>query len=39
MNIAIGSDHAGFLYKREIIAHLTAAGHQVHDFGTDARRW
>jgi ribose 5-phosphate isomerase B len=34
MNIAIGSDHAGFEYKeklREFLAHL---GHKVKDFGT-----
>ena len=36
MNIAIGSDHAGFRYKQEIIAHLKNAGHQVADFGTDS---
>lgn len=36
MNIAIGSDHAGFRYKQEIIAHLQAAGHEVTDFGTDS---
>ena len=36
MNIAIGSDHAGFRYKQEIIAHLQAAGHVVTDFGTDS---
>jgi ribose 5-phosphate isomerase B len=36
MKIAIGSDHAGFRYKQEIIAHLRAAGHQVADFGTDS---
>lgn len=34
MNIAIGSDHAGFRYKELIRAHLTAGGHQVTDFGT-----
>jgi ribose 5-phosphate isomerase B len=34
MNIAIGSDHAGFRYKELIKAHLAAAGHQVKDFGT-----
>jgi len=34
MNIAIGSDHAGFHYKQEIIAHLRQAGHEVADFGT-----
>jgi ribose 5-phosphate isomerase B len=36
MRIAIGSDHAGFPYKQEIIAHLLAAGHEVTDFGTDS---
>lgn len=36
MKIAIGSDHAGFRYKQEILAHLAAAGHQVTDFGTDS---
>lgn len=34
MKIAIGSDHAGFHYKQEIIAHLRKAGHDVTDFGT-----
>jgi len=36
MRIAIGSDHAGFRYKQEIIAHLRQAGHDVTDFGTDS---
>ena len=36
MKIAIGSDHAGFRYKQEIIAHLRKAGHEVADFGTDS---
>ena len=36
MKIAIGSDHAGFRYKQEIIAHLQNAGHNVTDFGTDS---
>jgi ribose 5-phosphate isomerase B len=36
MRIAIGSDHAGFLYKEEIKRHLTAAGHDLVDFGTDS---
>ena len=36
MNIAIGSDHAGFRYKQQIIAHLRVAGHEVTDFGTDS---
>ena len=34
MKIAIGSDHAGFRYKQEIIGHLQKAGHEVTDFGT-----
>ncbi|HAL73423.1 MAG TPA: ribose 5-phosphate isomerase B [Verrucomicrobiales bacterium] len=34
MNIAIGSDHAGYRYKQAIIAHLEKAGHSVADFGT-----
>ena len=34
MKIAIGSDHAGFLYKEAIRAHLSALGHEVKDFGT-----
>jgi ribose 5-phosphate isomerase B len=34
MKIAIGSDHAGFDYKSQIIAMLSAAGHEVRDFGT-----
>jgi ribose 5-phosphate isomerase B len=34
MRIAIGSDHAGYRYKQEIIRLLTGCGHQVQDFGT-----
>ena len=34
MKIAIGSDHAGFLYKEKIRAHLASHGHEVRDFGT-----
>lgn len=34
MNIAIGSDHAGYRYKQAIITHLEKAGHSVADFGT-----
>jgi ribose 5-phosphate isomerase B len=34
MNIAIGSDHAGFRYKEWLKAHLTGLGHQLADFGT-----
>ncbi|HVM46514.1 MAG TPA: ribose 5-phosphate isomerase B [Candidatus Acidoferrum sp.] len=34
MKIAIGSDHAGFLYKEKIRGFLEAQGHSVTDFGT-----
>ncbi len=34
LTISIGSDHAGFLYKEAIKAHLQAQGHTVLDFGT-----
>ncbi|MFZ9978208.1 MAG: ribose 5-phosphate isomerase B [Candidatus Kapaibacteriota bacterium] len=34
MNIAIGSDHAGFTRKQEILAYLQAQGHKVKDLGT-----
>lgn len=34
MRIAIGSDHAGYQYKERIKAFLSAAGHEVVDFGT-----
>jgi ribose 5-phosphate isomerase B len=33
MKIAIGSDHAGFLYKERIRQHLEQLGHTVKDFG------
>ena len=36
MRIAIGSDHAGFRYKRLLEAELAARGHEVVDFGTDS---
>lgn len=36
MRIAIGSDHAGFHYKQEIIEHLLLTGHEIADFGTDS---
>ncbi|WP_420582720.1 ribose 5-phosphate isomerase B [Reichenbachiella sp.] len=35
MKIAIGGDHAGFEYKKEIIDMLEAAGHSTQNFGTD----
>lgn len=34
MKIAIGSDHAGFLYKEKIRKYLESQGHEVKDFGT-----
>jgi ribose 5-phosphate isomerase B len=34
MNLAIGSDHAGFEYKELLKKHLEKSGHQVKDFGT-----
>jgi ribose 5-phosphate isomerase B len=34
MRIAIAADHAGFRYKTILVRHLTAAGHDVVDFGT-----
>ena len=37
MKIAIGSDHAGFLYKETIRHHLMQQGHDLLDFGTHSR--
>lgn len=34
MKIGIGSDHAGFGYKREIVKLLESLEHDVKDFGT-----
>ena len=36
MNIAIGSDHAGYTYKQRIIEQLRQGGHTVEDFGPDS---
>ena len=34
MKIAIGSDHAGFLAKKEVIKFLKESGYEVEDVGT-----
>jgi ribose 5-phosphate isomerase B len=34
MKISLGCDHAGFEYKEQIKSFLSAAGHEVVDFGT-----
>ena len=36
MNIAVGSDHAGFLLKQDIAATLRQLGHEVIDVGTNS---
>lgn len=36
MRIAVASDHAGFLLKATVAAHLGASGHEVTDLGTDS---
>ena len=36
MKIAIGSDHAGFLLKQELIGYLKEHGFDYRDFGTDS---
>ena len=36
MKIALGSDHAGFLYKEKIKELLISLGHEVRDFGTSS---
>lgn len=35
--VAIGSDHAGFEYKEEVISYLEARGMAVKDFGTHTK--
>jgi ribose 5-phosphate isomerase B len=35
MRIHVASDHAGFELKAAVVAHLTAAGHDVVDHGAD----
>ena len=36
MNIAIASDHAGYLLKKDLIPYLESKGFKVTDFGTDS---
>ena len=36
MNLAIGSDHAGYRYKELLKTRLAALGYLVTDFGTDS---
>lgn len=36
MKIAIGGDHAGFSYKKDIIKYLEDKGHEVTDYGTNS---
>ncbi len=38
MKIAIGSDHAGFKYKQQVVEFLKDKGHEVKDFGTDSEQ-
>jgi ribose 5-phosphate isomerase B len=33
MRIYVGSDHAGFELKKELVRRLAEAGHEVHDMG------
>ena len=33
MKIAIGADHAGFIYKKQLKKSLASLGHEVADFG------
>ncbi|MGJ3236945.1 ribose 5-phosphate isomerase B [Marivirga sp.] len=35
MKLAIGGDHAGFEYKKQLVEFLTKEGHEVKDFGPD----
>ena len=37
MKIAIGSDHAGFLAKQQVIEFLKQEGYEVEDFGTHSQ--
>lgn len=35
MKIAIGSDHAGYLLKKDLIPYLKDSGYKIKDIGTD----
>ena len=36
MKLAIGGDHAGFEYKKQLVEFLEKEGHEVKDFGPDS---
>ena len=36
MRIALGADHAGYALKTSLARHLSEAGHEVKDLGTDS---
>jgi ribose 5-phosphate isomerase B len=36
MKIALGADHAGYYYKKHLIAFIEHNGHETIDFGTDS---
>jgi ribose 5-phosphate isomerase B len=36
LKIAIGGDHAGYTYKKELITFLQSKGYEVKDFGTNS---
>ena len=36
--IAVGSDHAGYELKKELIRHLESRGYDIRDYGTDSTK-